>query len=417
MSTFTVGRISLDEIEEWSQKGDRISVKGDTIASSVTAAKSMVQNILGLADNPDEDIVPVTFSEDADLNGFYRVLSSQADTDWAVLTDGYVRWSMQLERVSGSGTREIESTLFGTARTGKPGGITERYWFGIPSDATAYPFGDDYTVSRAGGGWNTLITEGSTYANAHPRWSISPANYYNASAYVSVRSGHPDKMVGRQMIADGTDWQIGNSLITVGPPTSSTNLFKTTHVVSAGTGGTQTYDWALIFITAGPTVNTQTMGNPTQVRVLRNSPEAVTVQLRFGPTPHASLGLASNTKVGFYLTLTIRRGDRGVRIAFNSNGITANWGFGPASTAAFTAITADNQGLVETVADVDGNKRVIITALGTTLSTATGRLWGGSRSDYSAWIGAAVSAATGETASWLQDAYYAALTESQRVVP
>ena len=80
--TLTIGRCGLDvthdDVQSLDDTGTEVRISGWLKASSLADAKVLRQQLLGHVNNPDEPVVPVTWSTDSTLDGYYRVNSASA---------------------------------------------------------------------------------------------------------------------------------------------------------------------------------------------------------------------------------------------------------------------------------------------------------------------------------------------------
>jgi len=108
----TIGRVGLDvtsgdEVDPFpgiTWDGDRLSFSGMVKSDSVNGGKALRQQLNGYGPhNPDEPVVPVTWSGDSGVDGFYTVLSTEVNAnDGTYLGDAWwFPFSVDLERVPG----------------------------------------------------------------------------------------------------------------------------------------------------------------------------------------------------------------------------------------------------------------------------------------------------------------------------
>lgn len=411
-SQITVGRFGLDietsEIDTWDMDGDRVRVSGMCWFDTVAKALAARQQILGLADNPDEPLVPVFWVEDSSLDGMYEVVSSSVNTEVMTLTEGVLPWSMTLRRPRGSASMITEQILSGAGRDGYFGVLTPRFW-------TVAGYGSKWSSSSgsptSGTGQRNYydptsvyvfdVIEHSSLADATVANYQAPAGHYGGA--VTLRMGDPlYTMIGRQTPNENLDWEIDNKIVNVSAPASGLNdLCDIEFYPPSGTDlPTVTYTLKLGSYSGGAWTNAGF--NPQVVTTTRNGREEVSIRLR-----------GSQASVD----ISVRRGDRGA--VFTVRGDTSTrWGIGFSTTTACTTIDAKNKGICKTVADADANVPILVASGTVTRDTTEGRVYrSADGSSVQVYAGSTYTgAAAPDTAVWLQEAFYAAMGEVARVV-
>ena len=76
--TMYIGRADALYVDKASPSpdGDRLTIAGTVIAADRYEYAARRQQITGLVDNPDEEIVPLQWTSDGVFDGFYRVISA-----------------------------------------------------------------------------------------------------------------------------------------------------------------------------------------------------------------------------------------------------------------------------------------------------------------------------------------------------
>lgn len=410
-SQITIGRFGLDittsEIDTWDMGGDRVQVSGEVYCTSVGEALAARQQILGLADNPDEPIVPVFWVEDSSLDGMYEVVSSKVETAQMTLTNGVLPWSAVLRRPRGSASMITEQILSGAGRDGYLLVLTPRFWSAVPAlsswvSSTGSPTSPTGFLGRipynaSPGLESQSIIENSSLADATvTTYSPPAAHYYGA---VTLRTGDPlYAQVGRQIANTPDDWEIDNGLVKITNPANTAHVCDIEFYPSGGlTTPTVTYSLEYGYFDGSWTTGGY---NPEVITCIRNGREEVSVRLRGDVT----------------IDISLRRGDRGV--IFTVRGTSAKHGIGFDTTTACTNIDANNKGIYVTTADADANQPILVGSNTVTRDTTNGRVYrtnaGTSFQVYAGYT--YTGAAAPDTAVWLQEAFYAAMGEVARVV-
>lgn len=410
-SQITIGRFGLDiettEIDTWDMGGDKVQVSGEIFCSSVAQALAARQQILGLADNGDEPIVPVAWVEDSSLDGMYEVLSTRVETAQMTLTNGVLPWSAVLRRPRGGASMITEQILSGAGRDGFFAVITPRFWTvagyaskwssstGSPTSSTGQR--NYYDPSSV---YVFDVIEHSSLADATVTNYQAPAGHYGGA--VRLRMGDPlYTQIGRQTPNETLDWEIDNKIVKVSAPASGLNdLCDIEFYPPSGTAlPTVTYTLK-VGAFSGSWANTGF--NPQTVTTTRNGREEVSIRLR-GET--------------LSVDISLRRGDRGA--VFTIRGDTSTrWGIGFDTTTACTVIDANNKGIYKTVADADANVPILVASGTVTRDLTEGRVYRSANgTSVQVYAGSSYTgAAAPDTAVWLQEAFYAAMGEVARVV-
>ena len=356
----TIGRVGLDvdldNPDEWNHSGDRVSLSGDLQASSVAAAKALRQQLLGHLGT----VQPVTWTEDTDADGFYRVRSVTVDTVPLSLVVGTFRFDIELERVPHYQTPGFNGRSTQPERNGST--VTHKPWIGIPSTRKGFDVGSDavvYYYPRIGpGGTAHYLESGSYLDNDTFRGVIDPANWYDMSPKLQV-GGYTQTGTQIPALANTStpNWQLDNGLIKFEDTATSGCLFKVTFVDTSGTpsswSGSTAYDVEVGYWD-GTTWQKQT--NLIGMRVLRNDAQEVGIELVL----RIKHPLNAQTWEGT-CTLRLRRGALFAECHI-TGGRAEKYGIhfkdlGSASCTAFTG----NVGFYKTSNDGDGNQPLAMT--------------------------------------------------------
>lgn len=351
--SFTVGRVGFDvawtEVEEWNQSGDQISISGILNAATVADAKVLRQQLSGYVNNMDEEIVPVTWSEDSTVDGFYRVTGASVSTVPMSLTAGWFEFSLSLERMSGYGAPGFESVLSGALRVNAHSIVsaTSLAWHSIPSATDYYHTGGivSATGTRTSADGAMLVQHlgGGAAAEAIAKWSVPPASALIGAAKIEVGTTLRT-VVGHQIENLPEAWRISNGLLRVTPVASESRLDVSCF------DGTQ-WETAVRFdMGRYHSAAFDEFDHYHTISVLRNSPEAVGIRLATRPDS-GSFGVDF-----FTVDLMLRRGARLVEIT-TVNGAGLNQGMIRANSA--TACTALTGSIRETANNASGNRFVL----------------------------------------------------------
>lgn len=408
-SQIIIGRFGLDietsELDTWDMGGDRVQVSGEVYCTSVAEALAARQQILGLAENGDEPLVPVSWVEDSSLDGFYEVVSSKVDTAQMTLTNGVLPWSAVLRRPRGSSSMVTEQILSGGFRDGAVFVLTPRFWTAVAgtvgfSSSTGSPTAalgtrEPYNATTP----ETLgILTHADLADATVTCFAPPTAHYDGA--VTLRMGDPlYTIVGRQTPNTPTDWEIDNGLIKITPPAVATDLCDVQFYPSSGT--------ALPTVTHALRLG-EFLGSwadhsldPSVVTCTRNGREEVSIRLRG----------TSRT-----VDISVRRGDRGAILSIAGPSIPH--GVGWATSTPSTTIDASNKGIYANSADADANIKILVGSGTVTRDTGAGRVYrSASGLTFQAWVGNSYTTpGAADTAVVLQEAFFAAMGEVARVV-
>lgn len=384
--TITLGRISLRETVTVSETGGddrKLSVQGQesTPPLTRTALVAAHDNLLG---TQSDVVLPVTWTDKPERNGYYNVTSVSSDlTDWQgeVVTSS---WKLDLTRIGLDNETDLQSRLTGAIRANDYG-LTGERWHAPPIGHYGYYTGTTQpsTMTRASAD-GTITVYRSVPAGTSPRWGCPPTSYGNAR--VRVLSDGTER-VGVNTTMSASSWELSNALVRVRPSGSSLE-------VAAYDGSAwETKNWNI-------TVASSAVPSWDAVTVLRNDHETGVVRLTKSRTP----GRAT-------LDLTLRRGARfveGYLQADTSGTISA-----ALATLENTTNVASAGYVVATSNDAAGNKYTAGSAHNFT-AHASGGVSKASTVTLDFYLGAVVngsSAVSGDAATDLRNQYIAALPE------
>lgn len=317
-------------------------------------------------------VVPVTFSDKTDRNGYYRVTGTSAtmvNNQGALATSN---WDVALERVGTEHEVDLESRLSGPQSRLNDFTITGERVHAPPIGSYAYSAGTTVptTMTRTGSDGALTVYRGVPVAT-HPRWACPIGSYLNGRVRFLDSSGF--ERSGTDLVTTPTGWQLHNGLVRVSP--SGTLL----DVAAWSGGGWQSKLWD---IRVGGTA----LGTPAAVTILRNTPELVTVRVLWTLT----VGRAT-------ADFTLRRGARFVEVWLETQ-TAATVRVQRSTVEAGAAVTG---GLAATANDAAGNRYWIATLRsGATTDTVNGAL----QKAATATLGLAVGAVVGGSGAVSGDA-------------
>lgn len=431
----------IPQVDTWAANGDRVTVSTLFAAANQTEAQVLRQQLLGLADNPDEPVVPVVWSDNPRVDGFYRVLSAATPLGPGEATAAMpnVSFTVELERLLGYAYPQIESLLEGSVAANDHSKTTSTSpaWHSVPVSAWGHSkmaLGS-VPATREAEGSDVLFIPGIAYGTTVSYW-LAPADWYKASATLLVGapltapSGAPPSTAlmnstisamfaasGRQIAASPSGWCVSNGVVRVAM--AQGYLMVQAYDPDSNAWGTAT---AFIVQSSETTGSAYTSfdGDATwpfnikQVTVVRNSPAEVVLRLSGLRSPTSTIGGTDMVTCD----LSLRRGSRAVRMLLFAPNV-LHWRTRFNTTTASTAVTG---GIRSNANDADGNRWAIFSSktatADTTLGWMTKQLWA---ADLPLDFGIAAEvggtgAASPNQAAQLIDEYLAAHTESIVVV-
>lgn len=407
-----VSDLSLPEPTFWDQDGSTVRATFRSTSATLEPILSLRQMVVNLADNPDEPVVPVVWTADATVAGFYRVTAAAASPveSGYGLPDHPFDFTVTLERVQGYATPVIESVLTGGLRANIHS-ITDTNalaWFSVPAavstiGSVALVFETGNTrMSATGDLLLTTVppTPPPSFYDAVMQWTIAPTDYYDGAATIEV--GSPLRtVVGREVPQNAVaNWRLSNGLVRATPNVSpglvTVEWFDGTAWESARTVQPA---WR-------QSATPHPMANPAMFTVLRNSPELCVVRITYSES-------TSTTITPGYLDLSLRRGDRNLVGVF---AVYQEYGTEIGIDSGTTHATALTGGARETSDDGAGNRSVLMSAQGSFAGTYDIELATGTVLDFGVGCEIGGSGATGDSiAQNLIYQYMGAISERQIV--
>lgn len=385
-----IGRLSFDDPSGVTMSGDRrLTIVGDVAASTLAETKHLRDELRAMAEL--RPLVAVTWTEDADVDGFYRI--TQADLDLRSLSSsGFVTIVVEAQRLGGVDFLQFQSLLTGKTRANDHAIASGVGYLAPPVGFFGYTPSRSF-VSRTGPD-GTLRTFLNVVEADDPTWSVAPADYYAGAVEVYV-----DGRLRAGLHAPNTpgDWKLTNGLVEVTPNATGGRIDVAHH------DGTQLDPAKTWRIQAGGA----DVGTWEALTILRNDPEAAAVRL---------VRKRGTSGEGRYtLDLALRRGSRFVT-ALLTRDVAATLKVVLEPGESGTAIT----GAVHASADdADGNRAVVGSSKSFTADTANTGLEKASVTILHFFLGSAVGgglAQADDAPADLVDQYIEHLAESVREV-
>jgi len=408
----TIGRASLNDLYDLSVRGRRVSFKVDIEGSDIYGMQALRQQLAGLVDNRDEEVVPFTWSEDSSLDGFYRVVSVDVGSADLMLSNGFVpEVAVELEKVTGFSAPWFEVMTQSVVRTNghgitTPASIVATWPVGlawnpdIDLGPTLTSGASSFTRRVSDGSNITLRTYTAPLAATSYRYNVEPANFYVDACKIEVKYGSTWYPVVGVDAPRVSTWRISNGTVRLTANGSSAGTFEVWDNTAGAWESRDVIHWQ-----NGSTY--LPIGLTAPMTIARNSPEQVTVRVGTGTSVFA---------LSWYYSL--RRGARLVSGSWSSSSA-QKYGFG-FDSAHFAGATAITGGVRATSNDANGNRMVFGTAAANSSDLVNGATWytTGATSG-SAWIGVELDGSTasgGSTASDLVDQFIGAVQWRQRII-
>lgn len=432
MSVLQIGRVfdTYDvDVTSASWSGKVVTLTGDVYLSTVTAsdrpevAAAMRDRFLALTASSDEEFVPVTWSEDSTVDGYYKPLDGRVSYSPASLNDGYFEWECTLERHGPSGPAQIEE-LYNYAHV-DPSNALSATEANVEASATAIAIGA--CPATALDAWNGLSAASGTARtaetgslsmfettfpglpfSANHRYSLLPSDaYVGACSIRGTYAGVADQLCLGDMSPARDGLVLSNGLVRA----KITGSALTIEVYDSGAWvTTSATGWTMVATSGTIGSNTIDLGAATTVPVLRNSPEACSVRVLAAATKE----LSATGRV--WVDIGVQRGSMVVTVAPKCDRLVV-WSLASTNAVAGTSI---NGGVRQTSNDANGN-RLLVVGAGNTRNTVNIGVSESTTQTYGRSFGIGVelggSGATG-AASAQQVAYewFMGRSGSQRVV-
>lgn len=381
-----------------------VNLSGQDSQPPLTAAQLQArrEDLVGLVGM----LIPVSFTNKSDHNGYYTVIDVGATVShWTLAGDpaagraaGALDWTVALEYVGPDNAVDLESRVTAPGRANDFAQSGER-WHTPAGGAYGYTVGSagvSGSVARSSAD-GALTTYRGVPASVAPRWAAALANYPNGRTRVTL-SALERSSVNLTVTGSG-GWTLENALVRVqADPQASINV----SVFGSG-GWTAGKSWNL---SRGGSGAATALSPVEAVTVIRNDYEAATVRLLWSFVTGRTI-----------VDLTLRRGSRFVE------------GYAQTDASTTLAVSLDNAEnasspasagyVVASANDADGNRAIcgsartftpLLTQLGFQKTSTT-------TLDF--WIGAVIngaSAVSGDQAANLQAQYIGAMAETTMAV-
>jgi hypothetical protein len=378
MPILTIGRVGLDvDLDDPEQLRDtvtttrRITIRGTVLGSTLAETKALRDELGALIDR--NQFVPVTWTGDASLDGFYLPRSVSIETR-SLNESGFVPFQVGLDRIGTDGDLVFRSKRIGTVLANDHG-VTEAesapFW-APPRGADAVDLGSSIpgSINRTGSGGAMRIWRDLSYA-AELYYSTAAAGYLNGRSRIETGTTLRER-AGLTIANDVADWRLENELVRVTPNATSGRIDVSHH---DGTSWETAKVWKFL-ADAGEA--------PWEyVAVLRNDPEEVAIRLSKGVTTG---GIST-------LDLGLRRGSRIVTGHF-TRFAAATLGVELATAEAGTAITpagaSSAVAVRKTTNDGAGNRYVVGTSKSHTADLVNGGIEKASVSSLDFFVGSEI---------------------------
>jgi hypothetical protein len=430
--SLTIGRIGVgttaggdgqvlddDDAAKAVQDGRQVTLTGAVTGFTRPAALWQARQIIGLTDG-DEPVVPCTFGQAPELDGYYRVLSSNVDVQQVgnATHQSYIPWTVTLEQVTNYRQPQVElATAFGVRTNGRSiTAVDAVQAFPGPSAAIKSAVDADTNSSRS-------VGDGSGNAVVYLQDSGMSTSGYGVGSFVAEAA---DYYIGCCRV----EHDLGSSTYRhavgrpdfppVDPPSSAVmriqnGLLRATFTYGNASVSAWQIEWwdgsqwdtATVFEVYG-------FGDHGELilhapAVLYNTAEACAVRFRVVGSSLAE-GL---THVDF----SVRRGSRWLTVYMEGDlAPTGGWQGRLASSTATTSITG---GIRRTSNNGGGNRELIASASNATADNTNGRLTGPSQTSDTFGFGCEVagsSAAGQNTAANQMEEWFAVVSERAVVV-
>lgn len=375
VGTVQIGRIGLaaanggdgysfEEPTEIKQSGRQLELSGFQQETTIAALTWLRDQILGLTQQVGETAIPVRFSDYTHLNGYYRVGASSADRSPAGLA-----WSVSLERITDWISPRVDLYLLGGLLTNSFSVAAGYLMYAVPAGATWDQLGTAGTRSTGDSvsiPYDSVSSIGGV-TNTVTNYAVDPQYWYRTGCRVEfdvASTGTYYAVVGRRSF--GVEGTTGRLRISNGVVRATWDTANGHINVSWWDGSQWETATAFTVMLGGAAGNDQTAVAAT---VIRNNTDECSIRYTL---------TESGVNYVAYCDLTVRRGSRNV-IGYiqTTGGATFTWGVRFTTSASSTSITS---GVRRTSNNAGGNRELLVSKDGTTLTTGTGRISQGSGS-------------------------------------
>jgi hypothetical protein len=379
--------------------------------------QAMRQQLLGLVGDEDELVIPVVWSADAALDGFYRpVAVSVPPADMGVIAWEIHGCSITLDRLVGYANPWFEVVTQSIVRSNVhsvtvPEGVVAAFLTPSALGESQYDLGNG-TIRGATVSTRTVDSgESLTVWHESPpipltafRFSVAPSKFYTGSCRLEIRRGgvfYP--AVGRDIdVTPSTVWRISNGLVRLTSADGATPGKFEMWDNTAGAWESQSIKHAIVpssginagVVVPGGKIGQTATGSAAPLTVLRNSPEDVIVRVE---------GIES------WVTWRIQRGS--FNVEFSHRTYPSDYSDAGVMYDSTTAMTSFTGGLWRTTADGSGNGLTFSTP-----QTGVKNATAGGLAAASIAIGANLGATNATVAAVRRDEFFGAAAWRQRVI-
>lgn len=413
MSNLIIGRIGVDlDLDpsrltiQSSERGHVLTIEGEVALPTPEDSVVLRNQLAGLSENS-VALVPITFSEDSSIDGYYTVRNVRLDMREASMS-GYYPFRLYADRVGSDGMVALESKLTVGLRANNhsitPG---EPFW-AIPQDATPASYSEwfgsepDSAIDRdVDDPVATVMSVGLEVPSTAKSvvYGLEAAMFNGGAAKLETGPDLNNLSVVAGLDCENTplSWRVSNGMIRCRSIVEG-NYGRVYIEHYDGTSWVSGKTWSLY-------TNTSTIvGEWNFISVIRNDPAAVTIRTVSRQGDHTK---------PVYLDITLRRGSRFVefRASVDRNAPATTWRIVPGTTAS-SLITG---GLRATSNDGDGNRQVHGTSKSFTYNLTTGMLQVASTTTFDYFIGSEIGgsgAQAGDQSADLVKQYMGFLTET-----
>lgn len=399
----TVGRLQLRETYDLNSKYNMntgaatVELSGQESYPPLTRAEwaQRREDLVSLTGT----FVPVSFTNAAEHDGYYRVVDAGADvTDWTrasapagTLPAGRFGWTLRLELLGPANAVDLESRLAAPGRANDHVQAGER-WLAPPGGHYAFttPGGlPSGSVTRTGADGALVVYRGMPNVSS-ARWGCALADYGKGRARITL-DGFERSGTGWRIPTAASGWEMSNGLLRVSPGSGTFAL-----AAHDGAGWSSAKAWN---ITRGGSASANAMALD-GLTVIRNDFEVLTVR-----------GVDSRAPGRNLLDITLRRGSRFIECYLQTDA---------ASTLAAVLVSAEagtgGTGYVTATGnDPDGDRYIVGSARSFTGLTTQGGIQKTAVTALDFYLGTVVgggSAIAGDGATVLQDQYIGAGAET-----
>lgn len=385
MPKLTIGRVGFDfDMDNPNQirtrvdgRRARVDISGELRSTSLANTKALKSELEGHAE--EQHAVAVTMSDDAFIDGYYRVVDVDIDADnYALNTSGLFDFRVTLERIGTAQATEFTSLIDGLLIANNYG-LDEsdvKYTWSPPVGAEAVtnagsPTGHERTTSDG-----AIETYVGVDVDLDPSWSVDPDSFYKGAAYIRlggyVRSGldAPEDLL---------TWEIGNGIVELFADGTNDGVVNIQHAVDQ-----TAYGFKIMFesTTAVPAWNYPS--------IVANTPEECRLRL----TRDANESPPTDSL--HQLDIVVRRGCPYAICVYSWTGGATTFSVDRESTDAATSVTptgASGAMAVEDSAnDADGNRWFLGGFTHTGVDTTNGGLdWGTNTNKFAFVLGVEIA--------------------------